>query len=236
MGGRPRTACVGGVACRIRSSPLPASYPCAGGEFALEENPLASDQRATLRAMDLATPSPTTITPRLRVTEGFDKGLQSELSEFPVSIGRAEDNAVRLGCRSVSRHHACIERDDEGFLLRDVKSSYGVRFRGHPVAHFRLYDGSAFHLGDNLVVFEAPGLKAADEEGVSTVDIPRGGRGAAEDKTDPVGIAVPDRVRRAAAATAGEEMPRALRPLLYVALFIVLAIAMVGGYFLTRFW
>lgn len=53
--------------------------------------------------------------------------------EFPlmsdrISIGRIEENDVTLNDKAISRHHAVLERNDEGWWITDLGSTNGVLF------------------------------------------------------------------------------------------------------------
>jgi putative peptide zinc metalloprotease protein len=78
-------------------------------------------------------------------------GTQVALLE-PLTIGRAQDNALRLPDASVSRHHAKITpgRDSaEPPVLEDAGSSYGTWLNGSRIAGSQaLRDGSRIRIGD----------------------------------------------------------------------------------------
>lgn len=50
-----------------------------------------------------------------------------------LTIGRADDNDVVLKERNVSRHHARLVKTDEGFVLEDAGSRYGIKVDGERV-------------------------------------------------------------------------------------------------------
>lgn len=63
------------------------------------------------------------------------------LGTQPLTVGRAEDNAVVSSDRRVSRHHLAIQRaEDGGYDLADAGSAYGVQVNGQTVEHKRLAD------------------------------------------------------------------------------------------------
>jgi hypothetical protein len=93
--------------------------------------------------------------PRLRVLEGPDRGQVFEL-RLPAIIGRSPDAQVRLTCRSVSRHHAKLDRDERGYILTDAGSSYGIRVGANVSSAVRLTNGISFNLGDTSLMFETP--------------------------------------------------------------------------------
>jgi pSer/pThr/pTyr-binding forkhead associated (FHA) protein len=80
--------------------------------------------------------------------EGELEGERWVLDQDRVTIGRAPDCEVQLPKRQVSRYHARIERDDGGYLLRDLGSKNGTfvngkEVRGEPC---RLKDGDELQI------------------------------------------------------------------------------------------
>jgi signal transduction histidine kinase len=85
-------------------------------------------------------------------------------------IGRDHSNDVVLSDPSVSRRHAAIWRDPEGYLLVDAGSSHGTRVDGKRVERARLAHGMEIWLGASCLRFELrPTLEAVPEEGPSVV-------------------------------------------------------------------
>jgi ABC transport system ATP-binding/permease protein len=65
------------------------------------------------------------------------------------SIGRSEENTVRLTERNISRHHAVLKRNGSGWLLEDKTSYNGCFVNGVRVADVqRLDHGDLVQLGD----------------------------------------------------------------------------------------
>jgi len=98
--------------------------------------------------------------PMLRVMEGPDLGKVFSLIQFPATLGRAADNDVRLSCRSVSRHHALVKKEERGYAIHVVESDNGVRLGRTTSAAARLMNNSLFYLGDTLLQFELPEKEA----------------------------------------------------------------------------
>ncbi|MBN2360053.1 MAG: FHA domain-containing protein [Deltaproteobacteria bacterium] len=74
-----------------------------------------------------------------------------------LSFGRdpAECDIVLEGT-NVSRRHAVIDRDDEGyFTLRDCKSRNGTFVDGIAVETMNLVDGDVFEIGEHRIEFHA---------------------------------------------------------------------------------
>src|SRR5262245_12387292 len=74
------------------------------------------------------------------------------------TIGRAEDNAIRLTERNISRHHAKVVRDTTGgWLLHDIRSYNGCYVNGN-----RVGDGHPLNHGD-IIQFGDYRLDVEDE-------------------------------------------------------------------------
>ncbi|MCU7813582.1 MAG: FHA domain-containing protein [Candidatus Thiodiazotropha sp. (ex Notomyrtea botanica)] len=72
--------------------------------------------------------------------------------EFPltdqrISIGRDETNAICLGDKSVSRHHASLQRVFRGFSLEDENSTNGTRVNSKPITKQFLNHGDLIEIG-----------------------------------------------------------------------------------------
>ncbi|MFO7180012.1 MAG: FHA domain-containing protein [Pseudomonadota bacterium] len=83
------------------------------------------------------------------------------------SLGRAEDNAIRLTERNISRHHARLERSGQGWALRDLDSYNGCYVNGRRVAGSQeLGHGDLVQLGDyRLIVEDDSRITAQDQPG-----------------------------------------------------------------------
>ena len=81
--------------------------------------------------------------PMLVVYEGELEGARWVVDQESVTIGRGSDCEIVLPERQVSRHHVRIERDDSGYLLRDLGSKNGTSVNGKDVGKepVRLNDG-----------------------------------------------------------------------------------------------
>ena len=96
----------------------------------------------------------TTVT--IQVLEGFEAGrLYCDLMT-PISIGREEDNDIRLNDDRVSRFHAKIQEDAGRIILTDLDSTNGTRVNGHPVRMRVLQLGDQILFGRCLMVFGSP--------------------------------------------------------------------------------
>jgi Nif-specific regulatory protein len=91
--------------------------------------------------------------PKLIVIAGPTQGSVFELVEPEMSVGREAANHVCLVDPSVSRRHALIRRDGEGYSVRDLESLNGTFVNGVPVAERRLEHGDQVAVGDVLLLF-----------------------------------------------------------------------------------
>ena len=86
--------------------------------------------------------------PMLIVYEGELEGQRWIIEQERVIIGRGSDCDIVLPERQASRHHAQIERDDAGYLLRDLGSKNGTHVNGQEVRDrpYRLKDGDEIQI------------------------------------------------------------------------------------------
>ena len=90
--------------------------------------------------------------PLLIVYDGSLSGTRWPLEKQPVTLGRSPDCDIVFLERQISRYHARVEQDEEGFLLRDLGSKNGTRvnedvIRGQP---YRLRDGDEIILAGTI--------------------------------------------------------------------------------------
>jgi biotin operon repressor len=86
--------------------------------------------------------------PMLIVYEGELAGQRWILDQDQVIIGRGTDCDIVLPERQVSRHHVQIERDDGGYLLRDLGSKNRTYVNGQEMSDrpYRLKDGDEIQM------------------------------------------------------------------------------------------
>jgi pSer/pThr/pTyr-binding forkhead associated (FHA) protein len=69
------------------------------------------------------------------------KGLEFELNDEKITVGRLPDNRIRLDHSAVSSHHAEMTRKGDDYLVRDLNSTNGTRVNGQRIVETRLYHG-----------------------------------------------------------------------------------------------
>jgi pSer/pThr/pTyr-binding forkhead associated (FHA) protein len=92
----------------------------------------------------------------LQLLEGLERGLTFRDLATPVTIGREDDNTVRLNDERVSRFHAKIQEDGGQVILTDLESTNGTRVNGHPIQMRVLQIGDQIAIGRCLLVFGSP--------------------------------------------------------------------------------
>lgn len=80
--------------------------------------------------------------PLLVIYKGALAGTRWPIDRESVTLGRAPDCEVVLPERQISRYHARLEFDGEGYVLRDLGSKNGTYVNGEPVR------GQPYHLRD----------------------------------------------------------------------------------------
>jgi hypothetical protein len=82
-------------------------------------------------------------------------GERFTLAEHPISIGRRPESNIVLADPNVSRNHAEIRPQGEGFLLIDLGSTNGTKVNGVRVEQRMLGDGDEISFGNTRLRFEA---------------------------------------------------------------------------------
>ncbi|HYZ97936.1 MAG TPA: DUF3662 and FHA domain-containing protein [Acidimicrobiales bacterium] len=82
-------------------------------------------------------------------------GERFTLSEHPITIGRRPESNIVLADPNVSRNHAEIRPQGDGFLLTDLGSTNGTKVNGVRVQQHQLDDGDELTFGNTRLRFEA---------------------------------------------------------------------------------
>jgi len=76
-----------------------------------------------------------------------------EISHGVTTIGRHEDNDIVLKDSSVSKHHAKIRYEEDGYFIYDFASTNGTRVNGFKVYRKRIRDGDIVEIGQPAFTF-----------------------------------------------------------------------------------
>ena len=82
------------------------------------------------------------------------EGRRIPVADRPIVIGRLSSCDIPLGDPQVSRRHAEVRRDPEGFTVFDLGSTNGTVVNGSPVRERRLADGDELRIGSATIRFE----------------------------------------------------------------------------------
>lgn len=106
----------------------------------------------------------------LFVIQGRDQGARFQLEEPVHSVGRTQDNSVRLHDTEVSRSHAELTRRGDSYVLRDLTSSNGTYVNGQLTTERELVSGDQLQLGRSLLLYTGS-IEDAYEDIADKVDI-----------------------------------------------------------------
>jgi len=88
---------------------------------------------------------------RIRVLRGFYEGLEMPIDEHWMVIGRGRSADLAIAEPTISRAHAAIGYDEEGFFVQDMGSTNGTRVNGDRAERARLADRDEVLLGKLLL-------------------------------------------------------------------------------------
>ena len=106
------------------------------------------------------------------VSSGDEVLARAAFKARVITVGRSPDNVIQLDHPSLSRHHARIEPQGRGWLIRDMASTNGLHKDGQRVTEWSINDGDEISIGEYLLTFSveedaAPALRRDDEDAVA---------------------------------------------------------------------
>ena len=87
------------------------------------------------------------------VIYGPDLGKRLALGTAPFAIGRSAKNDLPIDQESVSRHHARIAFDGQGYHLQDLQSTNGTFINDEAIVDQELADGDQVRIGRSILKF-----------------------------------------------------------------------------------
>jgi len=124
----------------------PVAVPAAGPGPVPDHTVLYQDQPGAAAAA----------VPRGRAPRAVLRGREGnwQLTETVTVVGRSRRCGIVLTDPNVSRQHAEIRRQDDGFMLRDLGSTNGTRVNQREVKQAVLQHGDRIELGTTELLFE----------------------------------------------------------------------------------
>ncbi|MBS0577447.1 MAG: GGDEF domain-containing protein [Proteobacteria bacterium] len=116
-----------------------------------KDDPITNTERHTV--VEATRPLVGTTRPRLVVVSGMLLGLQMDLGDAPIVVGRASDCAIAIPHPSVSRNHCRFWREDGAFWIEDLGSTNHTYLNGVQVTRAQLRDGDQIGVGGNAIKF-----------------------------------------------------------------------------------
>ena len=122
-----------------------------GCQVALVEGPTTSAPAVKVPLSGQQPPSPDNA--RLVLIEKGKPGKTFALGKERVIIGRLGESDVVVNDPGVSRQHAEVRRDDDGFAISDLGSTNGTNVNGKAIGEHRLSDGDRITVGNSVLEF-----------------------------------------------------------------------------------
>ncbi|MBI2194331.1 MAG: sigma 54-interacting transcriptional regulator [Planctomycetes bacterium] len=112
---------------------------------------------------------------KLTVISGDQKGFTFQLPAEPITLGRDFSNEIQLQGQKISRTHAKLERDAQGWLITDLGSRNGTFVNGQTVKACHLHSRDEIRLGDVCLVFltEEEEIELPDDAGAEVEENPQ---------------------------------------------------------------
>ena len=93
-----------------------------------------------------------------------------ELVRHTTVIGRGKDCSLILPDISVSRHHAQVVREEDGFTLQDLGSQNGTSVNASPISSRKLETGDVIQIGKFVLVYRPKPKRAEERDDTKGLD------------------------------------------------------------------
>ena len=148
----------------VNGQPTDGQFINSGDELALGKSEFVvqvadTDQHPfTTSAMEdktlvLETPSEESLGPRLVCTTAAGKSKIIPLKLEKLIIGRSNEATLKLMHPSISRKHCVIEKQDQGFVARNISTTNPLYLNDEMISEQRLYSGDQLRMGTFSITF-----------------------------------------------------------------------------------
>jgi len=135
------------------AAPVAAPIPVATPAPAPAPFPAAAPAPVAAGAPTIPVPAPTPQTSFQASLAVEGLGTLSLQNRDSVKIGRQDDNDLVLADVNASRHHACLEREGNSWILRDLGATNGSHVNNRRVSQVRLRDGDVLTIGVSNITY-----------------------------------------------------------------------------------
>ncbi|MBW2432766.1 MAG: FHA domain-containing protein [Deltaproteobacteria bacterium] len=155
---------LGSAKISVNGQPTEGQFINNGDELALGKSKfvvqLAEKERpeSKLPSMDdktmvLDTPSDETLGPRLVCTTAAGRSKIIPLKREKLIIGRSNEATLKLMHPSISRKHCVIEKQDQGYVARNISTTNPLFLNDQEISEKRLYSGDQLRMGTFSITF-----------------------------------------------------------------------------------
>lgn len=109
----------------------------------------------------------------LTIMDGALKGQTYTLTNAMTRIGRRDGNDWVIADGSVSGTHCEIEKNDNGFLLRDLGSTNGTKVNNEEIKEKYLFRNDVFYIGEVPLTIDGDDVPENDDKDSDANSIPR---------------------------------------------------------------
>lgn len=101
----------------------------------------------------------------LTILQGPNKGMEIDLEEDEIIVGRHPDCLININDTEVSRKHFVLRKKENDYWIEDLNSTNGSIVNGRPIdAIYRLRNNSKINLGENVnLIFKMEEPQAVEE-------------------------------------------------------------------------
>jgi pSer/pThr/pTyr-binding forkhead associated (FHA) protein len=108
----------------------------------------------------------------LLIQDDEGSAIAVPLNTDKLSLGRLEDNLVRLTQRNISRQHAVLTKNEDSFSFQDLDSSNGSFLNGQKIEDIvSLNNGDTLQMGDYVLQLYQGDIKKLHESGGNNLDL-----------------------------------------------------------------
>ena len=105
------------------------------------------------KTMVLDTPSDESLGPRLVCSTATGKSKIIPLKREKLIIGRSNEATLKLMHPSISRKHCVIEKQDKGYVARNISTTNPLYLNDQMISEQRLYSGDQLRMGTFSITF-----------------------------------------------------------------------------------